>query len=535
MLCLRILHRLKAVFAVALLATIALLHYSLFHSTGRGERTTLVAAVNSTLLGLPTFSTHRLLQGGASQTERDLTNTPPHDSERSSHQAGTSVLFRDKLATRLHSTSDALTRAEGTNHTVAPVQLHTEPNSNVSRGFVVVLKIYEQQTMASGNLLQLQCWAQYLRLVVVKPFMFDSCLRTPLDESKHRTMMTMEDMFDMQDWSSHAASRGYSPLVEWGEFIEQAPRSVILVQIKYPVLSAVRAIRAQGKPFPRPPQAEFYRTGCKFRFIGTSNGQFLKSHGFKIVRQVCLNFNLGDELTLSQIRTEILGGFDPANVSVIIDEWRGLGENQRVLIREEICREKPPYREETKPSQRLVRDAETYISSFLNSEDYLAVITRFEMTALTRRVYVKSDDTHAIIPYCLKLTLQTVEKTLKELELNRTFLSIDIGKYGSASFAQKKYYGHLQDMTRFVSDIHNGATDLTSLERTFEQASSWPDKGYIATLQQLVVTRAKCIVFVGGGSFQRRTLTLYRRLHPDPAEQCIRVISKCTSPSRPIT
>ena len=411
---------------------------------------------------------------------------------------------------------------------------YREPDTanTTARGYVAVLKIYEQQTMASGNLLHLQCWAKSLNLAVVKPFMIDSCLRTVLDETKIRLMMKLEDTLDIDDWNTYAAQKGYAPLVEWDNFLNHAPRKLIEVQLRYPLLSTVKEIKAKGIPFPHPLEGDLYKTGCPLRFLGGKSLEFLKSRGFTVVRKVCFNFIHGDEFTLSQFRSHLLGDLDPSDVSILMNEWRGLGENQRVLIKERICKEKHPFKERIKPSQKLVRNAERYARRYLGGQEYLAIIARFEMTGLTQRAYDEGNDPHAIIPLCLKLTLDHWQKFKRDTGLNTTFLSIDIGKYGSISFDRKRYYGHLKEMMDFVTQVYGGKLAVHEWEKTFERIARSTDSGYIAMLQQVIVTRAKCILFVGGGTFQRHAYNLYRQLNPE--NQCVRILEKCTSPYRPI-
>ena len=408
------------------------------------------------------------------------------------------------------------------------------PVNTTAVGYVAVLKIYEQQTMATGNLLQLQCWANSLNLAVVKPFMVNSCLRIVLDESKLAQMMRLDDTLNIGNWNEYTAEKGYAPLADWNEFINHAPRKVILVQLRYPLLSTVKAIKAKGIPFPHPPKGDQYKIGCPFKFLGAKSMDFLKSKGFTVVRRVCFNFMRGDELPLAQFHQDILGHFDSSSVTIIMDEWRGLGENQRVLIQEKICREKHPFREQVKPSQKLVKSAKRYVKEYLGGREYLAVIARFEMTGLTQRVYERGNDSHAIIPFCLQLTIDKWQRFKRDTGLNTTFLSIDIGKYGSISFERKKYYGHLPEMMKFVTQIYGGKMAVHEWERTFEAIAQTTDSGYVAMLQQTIVTRAKCILFVGGGTFQRHAYNLYRQLHPNPEDQCVRILEKCTSPYRPI-
>jgi len=213
--------------------------------------------------------------------------------------------------------------------------------------------------------------------------MIDSCLRTVLDATKLRMMMKLEDTLDIDDWNMYTEQKGYAPLVEWDHFLNHAPRKVIQVHLRYPLLSTVKEIKAKGIQFPHPLEGDLYKTGCPFRFLGDKSLEFLKSRGFTVVRRVCFNFIHGDEFTLSQFRSHLLGDLDPSDVSILMNEWRGLGEHQRVLIKERICKEEHPFQERVKPSQKLVRTAERYARIYLGGHDYLAIIARFEMTGLT--------------------------------------------------------------------------------------------------------------------------------------------------------
>ena len=403
-----------------------------------------------------------------------------------------------------------------------------------SGGYVVVLRVYEQQTMASGNLLQLQCWASMLNLSVVAPFMKLSQMVTPLDEARHSSHLSLWDTFSRDHWERHTEAHGYLPLVDWGQWVRQAPRKLIAVQFKYPLLSQVKKKEKELKlHFPHPLTGDDYSEGCEFKFLSGKALKFIKSKGFAIVRKVCFNFFNGDGFTFSQFRDHIFGGYDPRDTSVMMDMWRGLGEPQRVLITDKICRERHPFREQVQPSLRLVADTQTYKDKFLGPQEYIAVITRFEMTGLTRQ-YELRNDTHAEIPRCIRKTLYQLLQLRKDTGIQNTFVSADIGKYGSLSFAKKKYYGHLNDMVEFVRVASGGKMALADIERTLEVVSHTADSGYIASLQQLIVTRAKCILFMGGGSFQRHALHVYQDLHPHKQDRCIHVVESCTNPNRPI-
>jgi hypothetical protein len=547
-----ILKIMKLCCCLLLFSMLALLHYTL-----RQKESSLVALDSGE--GLPAFT------GGPEQwregrVQRVVTSTTPqntidHEStERTEIKAQVSSSTSDtqrprplphfNLQSLLHMSNDTAFLPRLTNNTLLPHETHYKHSELYSDdvlsprspggGYVVVLRVYEQQTMASGNLLQLQCWASMLNMSVVAPFMKLSVMVTPLDETRHASHLSMWDTFSQAHWETHTKAHGYLPLVDWRQWVRKAPRKLIAVQFKYPLLSQVKKKETELRiKFPHPLTGDDYSRGCEFKFLSGKALKFLKSNGFNIVRRVCVNFLNGDGFTLSQFREHIFGGYLPGETSVMMDMWRGLGEPQRVLITDKICRERHPFREQVQPSPRLLADAQIYKDKFLGPQDYIAVITRFEMTGLSHQYELKND-THAEIPRCIRKTLYQLEQLRSDTGIQNTFVSIDIGKYGSNSFAKKKYYNHLHEMVEFVRVASGGKMAMSDIERTLEAVSGTTDSGYIASLQQLVVTRAKCILFMGGGSFQRHALHMYQDLHPMKQDQCVHVVNSCTNPNRPI-
>ena len=408
------------------------------------------------------------------------------------------------------------------------------------RGYIVALKIYEQQTMATGNLMQLQCFASKLNLRVVEPLMRESTLTTPLDHSKHTDMLQLEDIYDMQAWRQHAEKEGFMPLAKWEEFIRHTTQNAVLVQMKHPALTFLKNIRKTGLEFPHPfvSDTKAYQDGCGYKTVNKGFAG-LKERKLTVIHRACFNFFSGEYVTLEAFKRDLLQGHDPNNVTVIIDEWRGFGDNQRVFIREKICSEAYTYRDHTHISSTVTRDAQHYIEKYLQQKSttgYLAVIARYEMTALSCHMngHHNASDPHAIIPFCLGETLKEVARMQTEKKFGDVFLSSDVGKYGSKSFVRHKYYDHQQEMEAFVGKVYGERMDIHDWERTFEETVQVDDAGYIAMVQQAIVARAKCVIFVGGGTFQRHTMSLYNELHPNQATRCVSVIKKCTNTNRPL-
>ena len=416
--------------------------------------------------------------------------------------------------------------ASETHPAVSNVAVSPKQDKQKTRGYVVAQTIYEQQTMAAGNLFDLQCWAGHMGLLVVKPFMVDSRLFTPLNQHGRSAAVKLEDIFDIDDWAQQTTQYGYSQLTDWDDFIKNAPRKVIYIQMRYPLLSQakIHGTHYAGK-------SEAYQQGCKLT-LHREETEFLDSYHFHVVRRACFNFVSGDRLTLEQFSNHLFGEYHADDVTVILNEWKGIGASNRVLIANNTC-SSGSFRETTKPSRRIVDNARRYAEAYLGGGPYLAVMTRFEMAAMTRPMHDPSDP-YKIIPHCMKLVMKAWQDMKTHAGINSTFLAIDIGKYGSLSFFRKKYYNHLDDMKSFVSDIYGDGTTVSQWEKTFEDVAYSTIDGYIAMLQLVIVTRAKCVLFMGGGAFQRHALNVYKELHPKVEDHCIFVVKQCTSPNRGI-
>ena len=399
-----------------------------------------------------------------------------------------------------------------------PASMHSSKPA-VSSGFVLATTFYEQQNMGSKNMLQLQCWAASLGILVVKPTMKDSFLKTPLSEDDQKKALKFEDFFNLTDWSREAKHYGYSALVDWNEFLAKAPKKVITVSFKYPTLALLKLRQKKGEAVIHPAQGERYKDDCNIHWLNEHDVSFLQSSNFVIVRQVCFNFLYGDQLSSEGFNRHIYGEFSPDQVTVVMDMWRGIGSGQRVLV-QHSCHSVPAVNEVIAPSNRVVSDAETYAKIHLAGGPYLAIIGRLEMSSMT---------THKSISYCLE-AMQQKWKELKEVTgLPRTFLSIDIGRYGSKHFRFHLDPTLKDSLAHLLQSVYGMSTTVESWESTFQSVSGLKDAGYIGLLQMVTVSRAKCILFVGGGAFQRHALHLYQGLHPNPRDHCLHVVHECTS------
>ena len=424
------------------------------------------------------------------------------------------------------SQSTSATPAHPSKSTSATPPHPSVATSTSGQGYALTVNYYEQQTMGLRNMMQLQCWAQSLGLCVVKPVMHDSFLRTPLDSSHQASYLKFEDSFDEQEWNHYSEKLGYALLVSWKEFMASAPRDVVLVSFEHPSVSMLKARQKAGQGLFQSPDPQRYTTGCSSKWPSASETTFLRTNGFNIIRKVCFNFYHGDQLSLETFNGHILEGLAPNSVTVIMETWRGISSAQRVLVKD-VCQNTALVQERLHLSSHLGQQAEQYIHKYLGaSRQYLAIMGRLEISLLTVHKKVP------VVPFCLEETLSQWKKFKSETHLDRTFLSIDIGRYGS-----KKYRSKLDpelDMVfhKFFQTLFGSSLTVREWEKQFELITGSSDAGYIGLLQKMLVTRAQCVLFVGGGAFQRHALYLYKQLHPDPKDQCYRIVKTCTNSSK---
>ena len=403
-------------------------------------------------------------------------------------------------------------------------------------GYVLADDYWEQQNSGCRNLQSLQCWAAKLNMKVVEPFLVNSVLHT-LPSSAKPTWLRYSLMFDMNDWNRESVRINHSILVPWEEFLPKAHWKVITVEFQYAYSKDVHRKQAELKANP----TQQIKIECEPHIGWPKSGQIalLKSHNFTIVRKVCLNFEYGKYLSLGEFRDVILGDYSPNEVTVIFRQWRGLGIVGRILVKDSGC-VNTGLQENMQPSPRLYEDASKYVSTYLtsnyskytllpsqssapNSGGYIAVMARLEKSKLS------FNKRQGIVPFCLEQTLKYTRKLVEDSGIGRTFLSIDIGKYGSNSFRNTGDSSDLhEEFEKFFTNFYGDKLTIHEWERTFQNIANTNDSGYIALLQKMIVVQAKCVIFVGGGAFQKHALNLYLSSHPRD-KWCIRIIKECTT------
>ena len=396
----------------------------------------------------------------------------------------------------------------------------TQPHQLSQGGYVLALDYWEQQTSASRNLQNLQCWAAQYNLSVVEPMMLRSVLRTPLTSSSTRHGFQFRDIFDIEMWNRLSSDSLHSQLVAWEDFLSSAPRDVILASFRhaFPVEIKQNLRKPQARTLP---PSERVKEGCSTNWKSAT--QFLNQHHFNIVRHVCFNFAYGDKLTSKQFKLNLYGPLSPASSTVVFSQWRGSGPPARVLISDANCGN-TGIQEVVRSSQRLLGAVEEYQRRYLGAGPYLAVIARMEKV----QAYLKSKKGPHSLAECFSRLLSVWRDLRTQSGVNTTLLAIDMGKFGSNSIHEAGRGSELRTrFEEFFGSLYGAELTVEQWEDSFEQVARTEDPGYVAVMQKMLVVQAQCVVFIGGGSFQKHAQTLYLKSHHH-TQPCVRIINECT-------
>lgn len=374
-----------------------------------------------------------------------------------------------------------------------------------SAGFIMALDYSDQLTGGGMNLFCLQCLAASIdpRLVVVEPFIVKSTFgadidlqNPPLETPWKDNAVRISHVYNMKKWLMYSKQRCFAPLVPWEALLKSAPRDVVLVQHTW--------------------------DKCTLNAFWEKYAPFFSLYHFNVIRQVCFNFKSTRELKLWQYQHSIYGELDPTNVTVIYQKWLGIGNRVNkytVSISDSYCEKAsngdPLFNElHVSPSLQLYSDAGSYVSHFLQdvkNNMYIAVMLRMEQLFLRNS---RRKSKLILVSKCLDNIIKRWQNMKTATGINSTFLALDYGKYGSKGFMLHRYANREaleEKLQAFLDTMHQGPFPLW--ESGFREIAGKENPGYIASLQKTIASKARCLITVGGGSFQNHAFTMHKKAY----------------------
>ena len=431
----------------------------------------------------------------------------------------TSLYIRDALSTGVSSHSTHLVDS------LAEPMMPSSPTHLY--GYVLPYTIYEQQTAAARNLWGLQFWANTVNMKVVEPFYTEHRLSFESFITGPPNPMKFSDLYDIDYWNEQSTQRNCSELVDWDNFVSNAPKKVILVLSHGFKLKSKDVLQGGMLKINDNPDAIVGSRSCadNAKFPEKALAYF-KHHGFHFVREVCITFNASTPMTVEEYSHHILGHFSSNEVTVIVAFWQGIRSN-RVNLKGITLTNANTVEIGLLPSKVIVRESDRYLQKLNLNSKYFGVMVRIEKV-FTHFVTIKEQGSFdEFVDYMLECA--TGLKDLEQLNIHKRWgrtLSIDLGRFGSVNLQRddKKF---LRGMKRlydayFSSIFGNEGWTIKEFEGSFKKYLGTENPVHIAQVQRTIAARSDCLIVVGGEStFQSVAISFYKNFHPDVKQQCI--------------
>ena len=403
--------------------------------------------------------------------------------------------------------------------------------------YVFSLSYMDQMSWASTRWRSLQCWASQLSqrysIHVIEPFVTEGThlgVPTVVNQNQHE-ILRYSDIFNISLWQ-RGVSKGSFPvnIISWEAFLSSGARNVIVVQIVYPYHYHCT-------------ENEKTDNICKNKRMQTFFSQHLALKDFTLMKSICINFRELGILTTEQFNDMIFDSIpEDLPITVMFDEWRGLAEKSCfVRVRSKSCQ--PVYSDHfvgvtlnlMKPSLRVNNAARRYIHQYIhqyvsNWQGYAAIMIRWEK--ILNYDFYRNTSQHYSGSRCVRRILKYVkEEVYNKRHIQASFLTTDIGKYGSSSF---NLYNSTRTSTSILTKytqkllriLHgNNSLSLSEYEQRFEKISGTTSPAFISQLQKGIAARARCLLLVGWGSFLTNTLDISKSMHK--GQLCYEQIMLC--------
>ncbi len=405
---------------------------------------------------------------------------------------------------------------------------NTERNST-RHGYVLTVRYNGQQSAGIRSLISQRCWigSSTLPMLIVEPFLHDSYVEGIRTNGKPNSAFTLADYFDMDWFESSIHAVDYGRLVSWENFLNNAPRDVILVQAVN-----VKKWGVHQRQVPKILWETQARSECYLVSDEQLKALFVSAN-FCTRKVVKIHTTSTVAFTEEELHKHILKGWHPSSLTLVFDKWVGAWHIPPNLESRTVC---DGVHEFGLPgnlhaSKKLIEHARKYELLF-NSGDKpfgVAVMIRSEHLLIKT---LEREDFYNTFRMCLREVSNVTDDLMSTKPSTRPFVTVDIGKYGSTSFRSSPSpvvemwrRKALKEVRRTVLVLFQGNMTFDDWEDSFPLAADGiQDRGYIAALQRTVASRADCLVLVGGGQFLKLALHMYLRTHPLPSKRCIHFV-----------
>lgn len=426
---------------------------------------------------------------------------------------------------------------------------------DLKHGYLLTLRYAGQQTMASCALLTQQCWLSSFSLPIhlVEPFLRESHLShsAQLWSSPTTDRLRFRDFFDLGFFNRKSMQTNSSVLKSWEDFVQNAPRDIIAVTIskihgKNCIASTQNSsFNCQGGSMERAERNKFTSKCVKEQQMKQAIKYLVDNHNFRLAREVCFNCRRtfpSHGFSPKFFTEHILGNYRPSDVTIIVNTWK------YSVVMSQKCKPSPKCHnchhflvknnngltQLIQPSRRVKKEANYYAREVLHYSSALeipvALMLRVEWMPINEKSFQRAFS-------CFSLLLDEF-KRVNKTAAGMPFVAMDIGRFGSDSFNityRTRKFSHAEEVMRKARDlipsIYSNKWTFSEWEESFEvlgrrgSVGGKLSKGYVAAVQRELASRAKCLITMGGGHFQKLALDYHAKLHS--RNQCVHRIDGC--------
>ena len=359
---------------------------------------------------------------------------------------------------------------------------------------------------------------------------------------RNLSVMRFSDYFDLDHFQQTACrNRKSTDLVKWETFLHSAPRDVIAITVEnasgdnYKCFSKIGRPDLACKSGPRhQTQIDYFTSGCETTEIDEAMN-YLKHHGFRVVKHVCLNCERGLPSTgysPDDIMDMISGGVKLLNKTVLINTWSYAFNLVKKCQFHKYCSDcvhfdSQEYRK-LMPSKRLKKDADRYLKDVLNATSIsVAIMIRTERMFHQLKAASKVLSAMDSVLKIYKEILTKLSHSDNGMHTSKPLITIDIGKFGSDTNSTlcrecSHYTEIVAKFEQLLSHVYGKKWTLQHYENGLIYAvRGVTDGGYIAGVQRVLASEAKCLILYGGGHYQALAKYHYLLKHPNKYDQCV--------------
>lgn len=387
-------------------------------------------------------------------------------------------------------------------------------------GYILTLRYNGQQSAGIRSMLSQQCWVGSYNLpsFIVEPFLQDSYVEA-LPNQTLEYSLRVSDFFDLEHLSRATKHLGYAQLASWTEFLRNAPRNVVYIQTKNAIHWELNHTEVPKVIWNASTNKECYaptQPSYNARIVS-----LVHDYGFCIVRVVRVHTSDIVPFSNKQFHNHVLQELKLEDVTLVFDKWFGAWHVPPTLGSPSVCEEshETSLQGNLRPSQLLRDHAVKYEELHAERRPFkVAVMLRSEHLLHT----LPPSSMHQNLSACFDEAIRVTRSLLDGRDdAGHPFLTLDIGRYGSASFQQYRFtYTDLDRVTfyhlvkRTFKEIVQRKVKFSEWQDSFSATTDgMEDRGYIAALQRTIASRADCLVLVGGGQFLKVALHEYLDLH----------------------